>query len=458
VAGSTYVDPGTWTTPLAAIRARAGASLEVVHAQGTQGDLPLATVPSAVLRTPTGAAGLTGTYYAGPETAGNPVTTRTDMTVDFTTAPVDGLPGVWSARWTGTLVPTTTGLHRFSLLPAGTVTLKINGSTIVSGTRHTRRFFLGPYDYPLQGTAELTAGGAVTVELTYTNATTDPGTCGLTLGWQPESLIPAAVDAARSADAAVVFVNRVAGEDMDHEGLDLPGDQNQLIAAVAAANPRTIVVLNTDGPVATPWLDDVEAVVQAWYGGRGMGTALAAVLFGDSDPSGRLPVTFPAHAGQGPGTTAATYPGTNGTVSYAEDIAVGHRYYDVWGQQPRFPFGHGLSYTTFAHGSLEAAYDPATKNVTLAVTVTNTGRRQGTEVVQVYATLPSAAAAEPRRLVAFRKVTLAPAGSKRLSITVPAQDLTVWKSGVFALVPGTYTFATARSSRTVTAQRALTIG
>ncbi|MEV7413326.1 glycoside hydrolase family 3 C-terminal domain-containing protein, partial [Streptomyces althioticus] len=356
VSGSTYVDPGTWTTPLDAIRARAGSSVKVTHAQGTKGDLPLTTVPSTVLRTPTGAAGLTASYYTSADGTGTPVTTRTDTTVDFTAAPVEGLPQVWSAKWTGTLTPTSTGLHRFSLLPSGTTTLKIDGRTVVSGTRQMARFFLGPYDYPLQGTAELTAGRAVTVEITYNNATAEPGTCGLTFGWQPESLIPAAVTAARAADAAVVFVNRVAGEGMDHDGYALPGDQDQLITAVAAANPRTIVVLNTDGPVATPWLNDVEAVVQTWYAGRGAGTAIAAVLFGDSDPAGRLPVTFPTDATQGPGTTPATYPGTSGTVSYDEGIAVGYRFYDARKQEPRFPFGHGLSYTTFAHGSLEATY------------------------------------------------------------------------------------------------------
>ncbi|MFE3518228.1 glycoside hydrolase family 3 C-terminal domain-containing protein [Streptomyces sp. NPDC059166] len=458
VSGSTYVDPGTWTTPLEAIRSRAGSSVKVTHAQGTRGDLPLATVPGAVLRTPAGAAGLTGTYYAGSGGAGTPVATRTDATVDFTAAPVEGLPQVWSAKWTGTLTPTATGLHRFSLLPSGTATLKIDGRTVVAGTRQMARFFLGPYDYPLQGTAELTAGRAVTVELTYDNAAAETGTCGLTLGWQPESLIPAAVAAARAADAAVVFVNRVAGEGMDHASYGLPGDQDQLITAVAAANPRTVVVLNTDGPVATPWLNDVEAVVQAWYAGRGAGTALAAVLFGDSDPSGRLPVTFPADAGQGPGTSPATYPGTNATVSYDEGIAVGYRFYDSKGQAPRFPFGHGLSYTTFTHGSPEAAYDPAAGTVTLTVTVTNTGRRQGTEVVQVYATLPAAAAAEPRRLVAFRKVTLPAAGTRRLTLTIPVQDLSTWNAGALTLVRGTYTFATARSSRDVTTRRTLTLG
>lgn len=457
VAGSTYVDPGTWTTPLQAIRSRAGATTKVTHAQGTKGDVPLTTVPSSALLDTSGEPGLTGRYYAGTDTTTTPLVTRSDTTIDFTAAPVSDLPAVWSAQWTGTLTPTTSGLHRFSLLPAGTATLKINGATVVTGTRHSRRFFLGPYDYPLQGTAQLTAGTTVTIELTYTNATADTGTCGLTLGWQPDSLIPAAVTAAKAADSAVVFVNRVAGEDMDHQQLDLPGDQNQLITAVAAANPRTIVVLNTDGPVATPWANDVEAVLQAWYTGRGMGTALAAILFGDCDPSGRLPVTFPADASQGPGTAPTTYPGTQGTVSFDEGIAVGYRFYDTKAQQPRFPFGHGLSYTSFAHGAIEASFNSKTRQVNLGVTVTNTGGRKGSEVVQIYATLPAAAAAEPRRLVAFAKVTLKPTQSTRLTLTIPADNLTVWQSGKWSLVPGSYTFATARSSRNITAQRVLTL-
>ncbi|MFD3870330.1 glycoside hydrolase family 3 protein [Streptomyces sp. NPDC058623] len=458
VAGSSYVGPGDWTTPLDAIRSRAGAAVKVTHTQGSTGDVPLAVVPSSVLRTDGGAAGLSARYYPRADPSGSPAATRTDTTVDFSAAPVNALPGVWSASWSGTLTPTHTGLHRFSLLPAGTATLKIDGVTVVTGSRGTRRFFLGPYDYPLQGTIDLTAGRAVSLELVYTNATADPGTCGLTLGWQPASAIPAAVQAARAADAAVVFANRVAGEAMDHGRLDLPGDQNQLIAAVAAVNPRTIVVLNTDGPVSMPWLDQVESVVQAWYGGRGMGTALAAVFFGDSDPSGRLPVTFPAYATQGPGATPASYPGKNATVSYDEGTAIGYRYYDARGQQPLFPFGHGLSYTTFTHGSLEAAFDPARRSVTFAVTVTNTGSRRGTEVVQIYATLPSAASAEPRRLVAFGKVSLGRGAAQRLVFTIAPEDLMVWNSGNWTLVPGLYTFAAARASRDITGQRTLAIG
>ncbi|MEU6841713.1 glycoside hydrolase family 3 C-terminal domain-containing protein [Streptomyces sp. NPDC046716] len=456
IAGSSYVDPGSWKTPLQAIQDRAGTTT-ITPTQGTKGDIPLTTVPAGALRTAAGNSGLDVTYYSGSNTSGTPITTKTVQTVDFTTAPLDGLPAVWSAKWTGTLTPTTTGLHRFSLLPAGTTQLKIDAKTVISGTRHSRRFFLGPFDYPLHGTADLTAGRAVTVEITYTNATADTGTCGLTLGWQPQSLIPAAVDAARSADAAVILVNRVAGEDMDHTQLDLPGDQNQLISQVAAVNARTIVVLNTDGPAAMPWADNVAAVLQAWYAGRGMGTALAAILFGDSDPGGRLPITFPKDATQGPGTTQATYPGTNATVTFDEGTAVGYRFYDSKSQTPRFPFGHGLSYTSFAHGSLEATWDKATQKATLAVTVTNTGTRTGTDVVQVYATLPGSANAEPRRLVAFQKVSLAAKASTRIEFTIPAADLTVWQSNKWSLTAGIYTLAAAHSSRDITAQRAITV-
>lgn len=457
VSGSTYVDPGPWTTPLAALRARAGSSTTVTHAQGSLGDVPLGPVPENVLSHGAGAAGLTGTYYAGPTAGGTPVTTGVSRSLDFTTPPASGLPAIWSARWTGTLTPTTTGLHRFSLLTSGTAKLVVNGITVISGTRRMRRFFLGPYDYPLQGTVELTAGQPVDISVEYTNSTAESGSCSLTLGWQPQSLVPAAVAAARSGDAAVIFVNRMAGEEMDHAGLTLPGDQNELIRAVAAVNPRTVVVLNTDGPVAMPWLADVEAVVQAWYGGAGMGTALAGILFGDADPAGRLPVTFPADGTQGPGVTPATYPGVGGEVSFAEGTAIGYRFYDAEGQAPLHPFGHGLSYSTFVLGALEVSYDARTKELTASVTVTNSGGRHGVEVVQLYAGLPSAAGADPRRLIGFRKVRLDARGTARLTFVVPARDLSVWDGGGWKLVPGRYTVHAGRSSRDLSLQRVVTV-
>ena len=172
------------------------------------------------------------------------------------------------------------------------------------------------------------------------------------LGWQPPGPPdPDAAGLAADCDVAVVFASHALGEGMDRASLALPGDQDALIAAVAAANPRTVVVLNTSGPVLMPWLDEVSAVVQAWHAGQQFGEAIAAVLFGDADPGGRLPLTFPATPEQGPITRAEQFPGVGGDARYDEGILVGYRWYDQNGQEPLFPFGHGLSYGDFRYGA-----------------------------------------------------------------------------------------------------------
>ena len=186
-------------------------------------------------------------------------------------------------------------------------------------------------------------------------------------GWQTpsQSGIPAAVAAARKADVAVVFANDAQGEGMDRTSLDLQGDQDQLIEAVAHANRDTIVVLNTGGPVLMPWLDDVQGVLETWYPGQTFGTAIAAVLFGDANPGGRLPVTFPASNTQGPAAANPpnTYPGdANGNESYTEGLDVGYRWYDATGQRPLFPFGYGLSYEQFDVSGVHAFYDPVQRH------------------------------------------------------------------------------------------------
>ena len=167
-----------------------------------------------------------------------------------------------------------------------------------------------------------------------------------------------------------MFANDAQGEGMDRTSLSLPGDQDQLISAVANANRRTIVVLNTGGPVLMPWLHAVDGVVEAWYPGQMFGTAIAAVLFGDADPAGRLPVTFPASDTQGPApvTQPERYPGVNGVESYGEGLDVGYRWYDATGQRPLFPFGYGLSYQSFAVSGVTASYDRSSGAATVVVT------------------------------------------------------------------------------------------
>ena len=203
-----------------------------------------------------------------------------DPSVDLAAAPVTGLPTVWSARWTGTLTPATTGDYRFSVNGGGAFRLAIGGRQVVDV----------PYaDFPTTGHAlvHLRAGVPVSINLAYSTAVSIFGT-SVHLGWQPPdpAMLDQTVAAARGSDVAVVFVNDTTGEGADRTGLGLPGDQDRLISAVAAANPRTVVVLNTGGPVLMPWLHRVAGVVEAWYPGQEDGNAIAAVLFGDVNPSG----------------------------------------------------------------------------------------------------------------------------------------------------------------------------
>ncbi len=244
----------------------------------------------------------------------------------------------------------------------------------------------------------------------------------------------AAAAAAKAADLAIVFGWQWRTEAQDIETLSLPENQDATIAAVAAANPRTVVVLETGGPVLMPWLGKVPAVLQAWYPGQKGGEAIANLLFGAVNPSGRLPMTFPADAGQAPRATipglaamkaadaAQKAGGTYGMVErdlspvvpYAEGAAVGYRWFLRDGVRPLFPFGHGLSYTSFRYGGLRVEGGAALR---VSFDVTNTGKVAGADTPQVYA-LAGRRGKPTQRLVGFERVTLAPGETRRVSVTV----------------------------------------
>jgi beta-glucosidase len=296
----------------------------------------------------------------------------------------------------------------------------------------------------------LKAGRPVSIRVDYSSSAQLFG-AQVHLAWQPPSAsgIPAAVEAARHADAAIVLANSAAGEGMDHVGLGLPGDQDQLIDAVAAVNRRTIVVLNTGGPVLMPWLHHVEGVLEAWYPGQQFGAALASVLFGDSDPGGRLPITFPASDTQGPAPTTRPerYPGVNGEQRYDEGIFVGYRWYDQFRQQPLFPFGYGLSYADFRFGDVRLRSDHG--GVTASTRVTNTSRRSGSTVAQAYLSFPRAAGEPPRQLKGYEKVQLAPGRSAVVTFRLDRADLAYFDEGAHRQVvaDGRYTLSVGSSSR-----------
>jgi beta-glucosidase len=216
------------------------------------------------------------------------------------------------------------------------------------------------------------------------------------------------------ADVAIVFVVKWQTEGSDAKSLDLPDGQDQLVAAVAAANPNTIVVLETGNPVLMPWLDQVRAVVEAWYPGARGGDAIAAVLFGEVNPSGRLPITFPKSEDQlpRPRIVGDARPSRGGfAVTYAEGADVGYRWFAARDFAPLFPFGFGLSYTSFNYGRLTVAGGKTSFDVT------NTGGRPGSEVAQVYANDPAADNGVRRRLIGWSKIVLQPGETRRISVT-----------------------------------------
>jgi beta-glucosidase len=449
------VSPDRRVTPLEGLTARAGDRIDVRFAQGSFGDGPLAVVPTDVLA-PAGRSGtgLLGEYWNGPAPEGAPAVTVVDRTVDISRAP-EGVSGaLWSARWTGTLTPTGDGWYRFAVLPSGIVQLRIDGALVAAGQREFGQEFGGPA-LPVSGGANLHAGQPVSVQLDYSSATAwvveELGLGGnVRLGWQPpDDRIAEAARLAADCDVAVVFVSHALGEGMDRQSLSLPGDQDALVGAVAAANPRTVVVLNTCGPVLMPWLDQVSAVVQAWFPGQQFGEAIAAILFGDADPCGRLPLTFPATPDQGPITRVEQYPGVDDEAQYDEGIYVGYRWYDQHGQQPLFPFGHGLSYGEFEYGQPQAGWDESNGSVTVSIELANVGDRHACEVAQLYVGAPPAAAEPPRRLRGYAKVRLDSRASTRVTFNVTLDDMAAFDeaSGRWILHDGSYEIWVGRSSR-----------
>jgi beta-glucosidase len=266
---------------------------------------------------------------------------------------------------------------------------------------------------------------------------------------------------AKNSDIAIVFAYQWESEGMDLPNLSLPVKQDELIEQVAAANPKTIVVLETGTAVTMPWLDKVGAVLQAWYGGSKGADAVVNILSGDVNPSAKLPMTFPENevdlphpqlVKPGPGQTGEAAVMKTGeakptfSVKYDEGLKVGYKWYDAEKKAVLFPFGYGLSYTTFAYSGLHVT---AGKDTTVAFTVRNTGKRDGAEIAEVYAALPASAGEPPKRLVGWSKLWLKAGESKDVNVSVDAKYLSIYDEagGGWKLVPGNYMFMVGGSSQ-----------
>jgi len=293
---------------------------------------------------------------------------------------------------------------------------------------------------------------------------------GAKVQFDPGTDSSSAVALAKTADVAIVFAYQWESEGMDLDSLSLPEHQDELIAKVAAANPHTIVVLETGSPVTMPWAGQVSGILEAWYAGTQGAEALANLIFGDVNPSAKLPITFPRSEADLPHRSVVQPPRESTTgfepdawkkiaaglpafqTTYDEGLKVGYKWYDAEKKQVLFPFGYGLSYSTYSYSNLRVTPGGTPGgNVRLSFTVTNTSNRAGIEIAEVYAALPAAAAEPPKRLVGWSKVNLSPAESKEVVVEVDPQYLSIFNAdqNTWQLLPGDYTFLVGGSSQSL---------
>jgi beta-glucosidase len=336
-----------------------------------------------------------------------------------------------------------------ALAEEGTVLLKNSGNVLPLGSSDSSIAVIGA---DASSSAQTAGGGSAGVKSSGTvsplQAIKAGAPNGVTVRYNSGSSDSSAAALAASSSVAVVFASYPESEGGDLTSIDLGSSQDSMISAVAAANPRTIVVLNTGSAVTMPWLSSVAGVVEAWYPGQEDGAAITSVLFGNSDPSGHLPVTFPTSLTQVPASTAAQWPGTGSTVQYSEGIDVGYRWYQANHLTPLFPFGYGLSYTSFSFSNLKTG--PLTDGgaATVSATVTNTGSRAGADVAQLYVDAPPASGQPPEQLEGFQRVYLKPGASRQVTFHLTRRNLQYWNPSAnsWATSTGSYGISVGDSS------------
>lgn len=351
----------------------------------------------------------------------------------------------------GSFTPEESGIYDFGVTVVGTGKLLVDGDVVVDNTKNQRpgSSFFGNGTIEERGSKHLEAGQTYKVVLQFGTAPTSdldkravisfgPGgfRFGATKRVSQEALIAHAVEQAAQAQQVVLFAGLTMeweSEGYDRDHMDLPPGNDELITRVLAANPNTAVVVQSGTPVTMPWALNAKALLHAWFGGNECGNGIADVLYGDINPSAKLPLTFPVRLQDNP--SFVNFRSERGRVLYGEDIYVGYRFYEKLERQPLFPFGHGLSYTTFSRSDLVIRADPEQSgvshgkepSVTASITVTNTGSRGGAEVVQLWVVSPPTGVNRPvRELKGFTKVFLEPGASTTAEIVVDKKIATSW--------------------------------
>jgi len=458
--GSSQVEPFYARSVLQGVQRAAGPAVQVRYARGLLSPDQTDVIPTQYLAPRRGDSlhGLAGEYFDNVSFQGTPRARRTDERIEFhwgESAPLPEVkPDSFSIRWTGFLLPPATGEYLLSVHSDDGARLYLHDSLVIDNW--------GMHGITGKSTSAMfTAGQSVPITLEYYDAWHG---ADVVLSWQMPGSMDDAIKAARQSDAAIICVgltNRLEAEGFDIERLTLPFGQERLIQAIAKVNKRTIVVLNNGGPLLmTSWIDSVPAVLEAWYPGQEGGNAVADILFGDVNPSGKVPATVPRRWEDA--AAFGNYPGKDSMVTYAEGIYVGYRHFDARGIEPLFPFGHGLSYTNFAYSGLTIA--PAVGNnaaFTAKFAIKNTGPRAGAETAQLYISdIKAFLDRPPKELKGFRKVFLKPGEQQSVSISIDRAALALYdpKSHEWKVEPGTFKALIGSSSRDIRLQGEFVVG
>ena len=455
--GSSFLTPPYRTTPLQGLRNRLGESVAIHYAQGCDAFLELPVLTEESITSPSGGdKGLRGEYFANADFSGEAVIDRVDQNLGFwwlSFAPLKETPRPFSVRWTGLLSVPVDGRYTFKVQNTGGVKVYLDGKRLLENEIGEFTSFPPP---DAAAVVELSAGKVYDLKVEYVRGLgTDHPALFVRFGWTPkpeeDDRISKAVAAAKQADVALVFAGWPEGyesEGRDRPGIKLTNRQDELIQAVTAVNPRTVVILNCGSPVAMPWVDEVAGIVEAYYPGQESGNAVARVLLGEVNPSGKLTVTFPKQIED---TPAYTNFGPGREVLYGEGIFVGYRHYEQRKVEPLFPFGHGLSYTKYEYSELSI---DAKKGLPVRVSlkVKNNGKRSGAEVVQVYVSdKESSLPRPPKELKGFVKVSLEPGESQLVSFELNSRAFAFFdpQQVDWVVEPGTFEIQVGASAQDI---------
>jgi len=448
--GSSIASPFNSVTTLQGIKKLAGANVRVNYSSGMPSDVSVAI--NSVFYDGIGSTvkGLKAEYFKNKTLTGTPYYTRTDPFIDFhwTAEPnVAGMPADnFSVRWTGVVRPLKTGNYKFKINGDDGFRLWVNNQLVIDQWQDE-----GITNRDKQVT--LTAGQDATIKLEYYES---GGMADITMGWHDPALDNAvAVQLASKADAAIICVgfNSALEQEGSDRTFELPEGQDSLICAIARANKNTIVIFNAGGNVSmVNWINKVKGLIQAFYPGQEGGTALAEILFGTTNPSGKLTASYEKKWADNP--TSKNYYANNGAnhVKYNEGIFTGYRYYDSQPVEPMFPFGFGLSYTSFAYRNIKVSGDGNSANKTVTFDISNTGSCDGSEVAQVYVHQLACDVPRPyKELKAFAKVNLKKGETKTITLVLDSAAFSYYKTGLngFGMDAGQFEILVGSSSNDV---------